>query len=286
MRDQTVLGRYLYVQMIDEATFRELRGRMYSKRKRGIHVKYTVITGASSGIGYETAKLLAEQGKSLVLVARRTDELEKLRGEIKSISPDSDVILKTNDLSYSENVYALYESLADLDIETWINNAGFGDSNQVKDVEVGKIENMIRLNVEALTVLSSLYVRDYHDVAGATLLNVASVVGYRLVPNAVTYSATKFFVSAYTEGLAHELVKNGESLRAKVLAPAATETGFASRAREEERFDYSQNVAQYHTAEEMAEFLVRLLESDEVVGIVNHEDYSFELRGPIHPYMG
>jgi len=116
-------------------------------------MKYTVITGASSGIGYEAAKQFAKQGKSLVLVARRHDELEKLRSEIKSISPKSDVIIKAKDLSYSENVYGLYESLADLDIETWVNNAGFGDSNLVKDVEVGKIENMIRLNVEALTVL-------------------------------------------------------------------------------------------------------------------------------------
>jgi len=80
-------------------------------------------------------------------------------------------------------------------------------------------------------------------------------------------------------------MNDGDKLRAKVLAPAATETGFANRAREEDDFDYSQNVEKYHTAEEMAGFLVQLLESDQVVGIVNHEDYSFELRGPIHPYM-
>ena len=163
--------------------------------------------------------MLAKQGKSLVLVARRHDELEKLRSEIKAIAPKIDVIIKAKDLSYSENVYGLYESLANLDIETWINNAGFGDSNFVKDVEIGKIENMIRLNVEALTVLSSLYVRDYHNVEGATLLNVASVVGYHIAKKGVTYSATKFFVSAYTEGLARELMNDGDKLRAKVLSP-------------------------------------------------------------------
>ncbi len=76
-------------------------------------MKYTVITGASSGIGYETAKVLAKQGKSLVLVARRHDELEKLRSEIKAIAPKIDVIIKAKDLSYSENVYGLYESLVD-----------------------------------------------------------------------------------------------------------------------------------------------------------------------------
>jgi len=70
-------------------------------------MKYTVITGASSGIGYETAKLLAGKGKSLVLVARRTSELEKLRDEVKQISPDSDVILKSS-ISLITKTFMIY----------------------------------------------------------------------------------------------------------------------------------------------------------------------------------
>ncbi len=249
-------------------------------------MKYTVITGASSGIGYETAKVLAQKGKSLVLVARRTDELEKLRDEVKALAPDSDVILRSVDLTESANVHELYDSLKDLDIETWINNAGFGDFDNVKDVSVPKVEKMLRLNIEALTVLTSRYVHDYHDVEGTTVLNVSSGGGYRIVPNAVTYCATKFYVSAYTEGLAQELKNSGAKLRAKVLAPAATETEFADRSRGEAGFDYSKNVAKYHTAAEMATFLDQLLDSDQIVGIVNAEDYSFELRGPLFTYVG
>ncbi|MDX1259091.1 SDR family NAD(P)-dependent oxidoreductase [Exiguobacterium sp. K1] len=249
-------------------------------------MKYTVITGASSGIGYETAKVLAKKGKSLVLVARRTDELEKLRDEVKALAPDSDVILRSVDLTESVNVHELYDSLKDLDIETWINNAGFGDFDNVKDVSVPKVEKMLRLNIEALTVLTSRYVHDYHDVEGTTVLNVSSGGGYRIVPNAVTYCATKFYVSAYTEGLAQELKNSGAKLRAKVLAPAATETEFADRSRGEAGFDYSKNVAKYHTAAEMATFLDQLLDSDQIVGIVNAEDYSFELRGPLFTYVG
>lgn len=249
-------------------------------------MKYTVITGASSGIGYETAKVLAKKGKSLVLVARRTDELEKLRDEVKALAPDSDVILRSVDLTESVNVHELYDSLKDLDIETWINNAGFGDFDNVKDVSVPKVEKMLRLNIEALTVLTSRYVHDYHDVEGTTVLNVSSGGGYRIVPNAVTYCATKFYVSAYTEGLAQELKNSGAKLQAKVLAPAATETEFADRSRGEAGFDYSKNVAKYHTAAEMATFLDQLLDSDQIVGIVNAEDYSFELRGPLFTYVG
>jgi len=249
-------------------------------------MKYTVITGASSGIGYETAKVLAKKGKSLVLVARRTDELEKLRDEVKALAPDSDVILRSVDLTESANVHELYDSLKDLDIETWINNAGFGDFDNVKDISVPKVEKMLRLNIEALTVLTSRYVHDYHDVEGTTVLNVSSGGGYRIVPNAVTYCATKFYVSAYTEGLAQELKNSGAKLQAKVLAPAATETEFADRSRGEAGFDYSKNVAKYHTAAEMATFLDQLLDSDQIVGIVNAEDYSFELRGPLFTYVG
>ena len=249
-------------------------------------MKYTVITGASSGIGYETAKVLAKKGKSLVLVARRTDELEKLRDEVKALAPDSDVILRSVDLTESANVHELYDSLKDLDIETWINNAGFGDFDNVKDVSVPKVEKMLRLNIEALTVLTSRYVHDYHDVEGTTVLNVSSGGGYRIVPNAVTYCATKFYVSAYTEGLAQELKNSGAKLQAKVLAPAATETEFADRSRGEAGFDYSKNVAKYHTAAEMATFLDQLLDSDQIVGIVNAEDYSFELREPLFTYVG
>ncbi|WP_290780157.1 SDR family NAD(P)-dependent oxidoreductase [Exiguobacterium sp. UBA5002] len=249
-------------------------------------MKYTVITGASSGIGYETAKLLAGKGKSLVLVARRTSELEKLRDEVKQISPDSDVILKSIDLSDNQNVHDLYEGLNELEIETWINNAGFGDFDFVQDIDLGKIEKMLRLNIEALTILSSLFVRDHHDVEGTTLVNISSAGGYRIVPNAVTYCATKFYVSAYTEGLAQELQKGGAKLRAKVLAPAATETEFADRSRGEVGFDYSKNVKKYHTAAEMAGFLHQLIESDAFVGIVDGETYEFELRGPLFNYAG
>lgn len=249
-------------------------------------MKYTVITGASSGIGYETAKLLAEKGKSLVLVARRTSELEKLRDEVKHLSPESDVILKSVDLTDNQNVHDLYSDLKDLEIETWINNAGFGDFDLVQDIDLGKIEKMLRLNIEALTLLSSLFVRDYHDVEGTTLVNISSGGGYRIVPTAVTYCATKFYVSAYTEGLAQELQSGGAKLRAKVLAPAATETEFADRSRGESGFDYSKNVKKYHTAAEMAGFLHQLIESDEIVGIVDGETYEFKLRGPLFNYAG
>ncbi|AQY49812.1 short chain dehydrogenase/reductase family oxidoreductase [Listeria weihenstephanensis FSL R9-0317] len=243
-------------------------------------MKYTVITGASSGIGYETALAFATRGKNLVIVARREEELEKLRAEVAKINADVDVQLRVSDLTIAENVYGLYESLKDLELETWINNAGFGNFDTVGEQRLSKIESMLQLNIEALTILSSLFVRDYAEIAGTQLINISSGGGYTIVPNAVTYCATKFYVSAFTEGLSHELKANNAKMKAKVLAPAATETEFAKRARDENEFEYEGRVAKFHTAKEMAGFLLDLYDSEKVLGIVDGFTYEFELKDP------
>ena len=188
--------------------------------------KYTVITGASSGIGYETAKAFAGRGKNLVIAARRRDNLEMLKKEILKECPDLDVVIRSTDLSVLENAYQFYEGLKDYEIETWVNNAGFGNYDSVADQDLGKIGAMLHLNIEALTILSSLFVRDYKEAEGAQLINVSSAGGYTIVPTAVTYCAAKFYVSTFTEGLAWELKETGAKMKAKVLAPAATKTEF------------------------------------------------------------
>ena len=93
--------------------------------------KYTVITGASSGIGYETARAFAGRGSNLILIARRKDRLEFLRQEILSSHPGLDIIVKVVDLSVPDNVFQLYEGIKEYPLQTWINNAGFGNYNTV-----------------------------------------------------------------------------------------------------------------------------------------------------------
>ncbi|MNS28761.1 Sulfoacetaldehyde reductase [compost metagenome] len=249
-------------------------------------MKYTVITGASSGIGYESALAFAARGKNLILAARRTEELEKLKSKVAEINAELDVCIRTVDLSVTANVYEFYESLRNYQIETWINNAGFGNFASVGEQNLNKIETMLHLNIEALTVLSSLYVRDYAEVEGTQIINVSSGGGYVIVADAVTYCATKFYVSAFTEGLAQELKGQGAALQAKVLAPAATETEFAKRALDSDEIQqYEGVVPRYHTAKEMAGFMLELYDSEKVVGIVNGETYEFQLRDPIYPYV-
>lgn len=247
-------------------------------------MKYTVITGASSGIGYEAALAFAARGKNLVLAARRTEELEALKSKIAEIDGSLDVVIRTVDLSVAKRVHEFYESLQGYDLETWINNAGFGNFASVGEQHLPKIEQMIHLNIEALTILSSLYVRDYADKEGTQILNISSGGGYTIVANAVTYCATKFYVSAFTEGLAQELRGKKLPMQAKVLAPAATETEFAQRAFDLDGFEYGTSVAKFHTAAEMAGFLLDLYDSNKVVGIVDGLTYEFKLQDPIFPY--
>lgn len=244
-------------------------------------MNYVTITGASSGIGMETAKAFAKMGKNLILIARREERLVQLKKDLLANNPTIDIILKMVDLSIVENVLSLYQELKPYDIEIWINNAGFGYYHSVSNQNLDKVTQMLQLNIEALTLLSILYVTDYEMREHAQLINISSAGGYKNVPNAVTYCATKFYVSAFTEGIALELAAKKAPLKAKVLAPAATETEFAQVANNSDSYDYKQGFGTYHTAEEMANFLIELYQSNQVVGSINRDTFNFKLSGPI-----
>ena len=131
-----------------------------------------------------------------------------------------DIVVQTADLSIFPNVFHLYESIKSYPLQTWINNAGFGNYGSVGNQDLEKISQMLHLNVEALTVFSSLFVRDFKDTKRTQLINVSSCGGYTIVSNAVTYCAAKFYVSVFTEGLAWELKAAHAKMQAKVLASA------------------------------------------------------------------
>ncbi|MGY3778506.1 SDR family NAD(P)-dependent oxidoreductase [Isobaculum melis] len=244
-------------------------------------MKYTVITGASSGIGLETAKAFAKEGKNLILVARREQRLQVLKEEILKEHPTLKVVLMIKDLSVRNQVLAFYQETKVYQVETWINNAGLGYYGAVGEQSMEKIQQLIQLNIEALTILSTCYIADYEMIEGTQLINVSSTGGYKNVPNAVTYCATKFYVSAFTEGLALELKVKKAPLQAKILAPAATETEFAQVANHSASYDYQKGFKQFHSSKEMAQFLLDLYHSNQVVGLVNRDTFEFKLSEPL-----
>lgn len=220
------------------------------------------------------------------MVARRQNNLESLKEEIIQKYPMLDIVIKVTDLSILENVYQLYADLNGYSLETWINNAGFGNYDCVAQQNLKKIETMLHLNVEALTILSSLFVRDYKDVEGTQLINISSCGGYTIVPTAITYCATKFYVSTFTEGLARELKESGAKMQAKVLAPAATKTEFGKVANNVNEYNYDKLFGTYHTSQQMAAFLMDLYDSDKIVGAVDRETFIFKLCDPMFAYAG
>ena len=239
--------------------------------------KYVVITGASSGIGAAVAKKFAEKGKHLILIARRQDRLEELKYQLNQTFPKIDVVVIAFDLTQVDKLETLFYSLHSYFIETWINNAGFGLYRTVNEQSLLTVQQLLQLNVEAVALLSTLYVQNYSQQASAQLINISSAGGYTMVPTAVTYCASKFFVSAFTENLALELQQAQAPLQAKILAPAATQTEFGKVANDVSVYDYETAFPRYHTSEEMATFLIQLWESDALVGSIDRETFQFTL---------
>ncbi|HBT4619498.1 TPA: SDR family NAD(P)-dependent oxidoreductase [Klebsiella pneumoniae] len=247
-------------------------------------MEYTLITGASSGIGKALGYQFGSRGHNLIITARRQDALHRLKEEIEGKYAVK-VIAIPCDLSQDGQAEKLYRQLGDYNISVLINNAGFGDFSMPWDMDLAKATRMLDLNIKALTTLSLLYTRDY-ACREATLINVASVGGYSVFDIAVTYCATKFFVAAFTEGLAQNLLDQGKKMRAKVIAPGPTQSEFVVRSSDNSGIDGEGLFAEesFITAETLADYTWQLYASDSIVGIVSAER-RLMLKPPVYPYI-
>lgn len=248
---------------------------------------YALITGASSGIGQATAHQLACEGYNLILVARREGRLTAVKKAIHAKYPDIDIQLILQDLGQLNELEAFYDKTRAYKINIWFNNAGFGLTKDLLDISAEEMVQMMCVNDLAVAILSNLYANDYFDVEGAQLINTSSVVGYGLAEGAPFYSVSKFFVSAYTENLSHELRRKGAKLKVKIIAPAATVSEFAQVASgSDEPVDFDEIYNRYYTSQEMAKFISQLIHSDKVVGRINLDNFEFELLDPQFDYLG
>ncbi len=188
-----------------------------------------VITGASSGFGLEFAKIFASKGYNLVLAARSGDKLEKLskalekRYQIKAL-------VCPQDLSAPDGARALFDftEAAGCEVEILINNAGFGDYGKFADSRLEKQQQMIDLDVKALTTLTHLYLQGMISRGYGRILNVASIASFEPGPMMSVYYASKAFVLSFTESISCEL--QGTGVTATALCPGPTDTGFTKLA--------------------------------------------------------
>jgi uncharacterized protein len=186
---------------------------------------HALVTGASAGIGRAFAEALAARGYDLVVVARRGPRLEELADALQQQHRRS-IDTLVADLSTPDGVGAVAARLADetAPIELLVNNAGFGTSGRFWDLEPDREAEEIRLNVEALVVLTHAALAAMIPRRRGGVINVSSVAGYQPTPWGATYGATKAFVSSFTNALHEEL--RGTGIRMLNLAPGFTHTEF------------------------------------------------------------
>lgn len=183
---------------------------------------YAVITGASSGIGTEFAKRLAKEGYPLVLVARRKERLEKLAQEL-----NTECIILSADLSNMDECKRIMQELNSVEIDVFINNAGFGYCGETLSIDTETELNMIDLNVKAMHLLAKLALDKMVEKNKGYVLNVASSAGLLPAgPYMSTYYATKAYVTSFTSGLAEELRRSHSDVYVGCLCPGPVDTEF------------------------------------------------------------
>ena len=192
-------------------------------------MKTALITGASSGIGVEFAKLLAQDKYNLILTARSEKTLNTIAEELKA-QYKIDVTVISHDLSLPGAGIELSKKIIEVDV--LINNAGFGDHGQFVESSMAKTVDMINLNVVNLTELSLIYGKKFADKKFGMLLNVASTAAFQPIPKMSVYAATKAYVLHFTEAMHFELKNSGVFVSA--LCPGATRTGFIQAANMED----------------------------------------------------
>lgn len=187
--------------------------------------KTALVTGASSGLGVDFARQLAEKGADLVIVARRGDALEALKAEIEAAHKVA-VRVEAMDLSAPGAAQALHGKLSaeGVGIDILVNNAGYGLFGRFLDQPLDGIEAMIRLNVGTLTSLTWLFGNDMARRGWGRILQVASTGAFQATPGYAAYAATKGFVLLLGEAVNHEL--KGSGVSCTVFSPGPTRSEF------------------------------------------------------------
>lgn len=183
---------------------------------------YALITGASSGIGFESAKILASKGYDLIITARSIDKLNKLK-ELVEKDYQKKVVIIPLDISKRESLDELFTMTKDYEIEVVINNAGLGKVGMFNEVTDAEDYNMIDINVTAMHMV----LKHYADVmTKGYILTVASIASFAPGPKMATYYATKNYIRSYAEALRYELKKMKKDVSITILAPGPVNTNF------------------------------------------------------------
>jgi short-subunit dehydrogenase len=212
---------------------------------------FVLLTGASSGIGLELARVFAREGRSLVLVARTGERLKALSVELENSFGVKTEIIEA-DLALPEAPQLVYQhcKARNITVDCLVNNAGFGDHARFEDCDWEKQQRMIAVNITALVLLTRLFLPRMVQSGSGRILNVSSLAAFQPGPSMSVYCATKSFVLSFSEALRFELLGTGVSVT--TLCPGPTESGFVDVANmqgirlfQDRKVPSSRDVAEY-----------------------------------------
>lgn len=191
--------------------------------------RYALITGASSGIGYELARLFAADGYPLIIVARDGAALQEKAQEL-SLAHGVEVVPIAKDLFQPQAAYELYDEVKarGMIVDVLVNDAGQGQYGLFVEADLQRLLDIIQLNITSLVVLTHLFLKDMVARNEGKVLQVASIASQLPAPFQAVYHATKAFVLTLTEGLVNELKDSAVTMTA--LQPGVTDTDFFNKA--------------------------------------------------------
>lgn len=200
--------------------------------------RLAVITGASSGLGLEFARLAAAEGFETLIIARRRERLEALARELHEAHGRKAHVLEL-DLALPEAPERVVKEIEAIGLvpEVLVNNAGFGAFGPALDMDPARLRRMLELNAGALTELSLRIGREMRNMGRGRIMNVASTAAFQACPYLGVYGATKAFVLSFTEALAEELRETEVTATAFCPGPTRTEFGDAAGLAHENAFD-------------------------------------------------
>ena len=192
------------------------------------NIRYTLVTGASTGIGYELSKLFAKDKHNLILVSRNKNKLQSVKNEL--LKYNIDIKILALDLESSEDIQSLfnYIEINKLAVNILINNAGIGTFGDFNDIEWSKEEALIDINIKALTQLTKYFLPKIIDYKNGGVLNVASTAAFCSGPRMAAYYSSKAYVLNLTEAIYEEYKGNGINI--SCLCPGPVKTSFQGKA--------------------------------------------------------
>lgn len=187
-----------------------------------------LITGASGGLGEEFARQLVFSCSQMILVARREERLEALSADLKTQNPDLDVLCFVVDLTSTDERENFITMLSEkgMSVDLLVNNAGLGDYQMFADSKWDKLNQMLQLNMTALTHLTHALIPQMRKRGSGAIINVSSLASILPMPEFAVYAATKAYVTSFSEALRMEL--KGDGVSVTVLCPGPVHTEFGS----------------------------------------------------------